>query len=355
MSQIKTIHNPIGSLEKFLDLLLLSLIIFMTLKGGTSGACAACKYQRRRCAADCPLAPYFPAEQPKLFQNVHRLFGVRSIAKILENLDEAQKPEAMKSIIFQSYVRDRNPIHGCLGITQQLQYMIWLAEEELKAVNSQLQIYRNNTNTGQYHKNAHNQMIHEIGEKQEYVTSQLNLGMGLTVNNNQNNIAPFFSPLPVFETQPEQPQMSYSYSSSEINNNGYSPPLYTDSCKEILTTTTNNNMDASLAWGQNRFPYHHNNEFSNQNEHCDETNSNNGVVAVQSQLVNLQMVSNQQDDVEYDEIHQFLEIIDDKQSFPDTKVAYVSSSGESLKERIDENGESELRSAATCFSLTSVN
>ncbi|KAF8087041.1 hypothetical protein N665_0601s0007 [Sinapis alba] len=354
MSQIKTIHNPIGSLEKFLDLLLLSLIIFMTLKGGTSGACAACKYQRRRCAADCPLAPYFPAEQPKLFQNVHRLFGVRSIAKILENLDESQKPEAMKSIIFQSYVRDRNPIHGCLGITQQLQYMIWLAEEELKAVNSQLQIYRNNTNTGQYHQNAHNQMIHEIGEKQEYVTSQLNLGMGLTVNNNQNNITPFFSPLPVFETQPQQPQMSYSYSSSEINNNGYSP-LYTDSCKEILTTTNNNNMDA---WGQNRFPYHHNNEISNQNEHCDETKSNNGVVAMQSQLVNLQMVSNQQDevdDVEYDEIHQFLEIIDDKQSFPDTKVAYVSSSGESLKERIDENGESELRSAATCFSLTNVN
>ncbi|KAG2311527.1 hypothetical protein Bca52824_023084 [Brassica carinata] len=354
MSQIKTIHNPIGPLEKFLDLLLLSLIIFMTLKGGTSGACAACKYQRRRCAADCPLAQYFPAEQPKLFQNVHRLFGVRSIVKILENLDEAQKPEAMKSIIFQSYVRDRNPIHGCLGITQQLQYMICLAEEELKAVNSQLQIYRNN---GPYHQNAHNQMIHEIGEKQEYVTSQLNLGMGLTVNNNQNNITPFFSPLPVFETQPQQPQMSYTYSSSEINNNGYSPPVYTDSCKDILTTK-NNNMDASLAWGQNRFPYHHDNGFNNQNEHCSEMKSNNGVVAIQSQLVNLQMVSNKHDeegDVEYDEIHQFLEIIDDKQSFPDTKVAYASSSGESLKERIAENGESELRSAATCFSLTSVN
>ncbi|CAH8350753.1 unnamed protein product [Eruca vesicaria subsp. sativa] len=356
MSQIKTIHNPIGSLEKFFDLLLLSLIIFMTLKGGTSGACAACKYQRRRCAADCPLAPYFPSEQPKLFQNVHRLFGVRSIVKILENLDEAQKPEAMKSIIFQSYVRERNPIHGCLGIMQQLQYMIWLAEEDLKAVNSQLEIYRNNANTGQYHQNVHNQMIHqEIGEKQEDVTSQLNLGMGLTVNNNQNNITPFFSP--VFETQPQQPQMSYTYSSSEINNNGYSPPVYTDSCKETLTIT-NNNVDASLAWGQNPFPYHHNNGFSNQNEHCNEMKSNNGVVAIQSQLVNLQMVSNQQDeedDAEYDDIHQFLEIIDDKQSFPDTKVAYASSSGELLKERIDENGESDLRSAATCFSLTSVN
>ncbi|CAN6916932.1 unnamed protein product [Brassica oleracea] len=358
MSQIKTIHNLIGSLEKLLDLLLLSLIIFMTLKGGTSGACSACKYQRRRCATDCPLAPYFPAEQPKIFQNVHSLFGVRSIIKILENLDEAQKLEAMKSIIFQSYVRDRNPIHGCLGITQQLQYMIWLAEEELKMINSQLQIHRNNTNTGQYHHNAHNQMSHEIGEKLEDVTSQLNLGVGLMVNNNQNNTIPFFSPLPVFERQPQQPQMCYTYSSSEINNNGYSSPVYTDSCKDQTLTTNNNNVDASLAWGQNRFPYHHNNGFSNQNEHCNEMKSNNGVTAIQSQLVNHQMVSNQQDevdDVEYDEIHQFLEIIDDKQSFPDTKLTYASSSGESLKECTDETGESELRSAATCLSLTSVN
>ncbi|KAG2292568.1 hypothetical protein Bca4012_006562 [Brassica carinata] len=339
MSQIKTIHNPIGSLERFLDLLLISLIVYMTLKGGTSGACAACKYQRRRCAADCPLAPYFPAEQPKLFQNVHRLFGVRSIVKILENLDELQRPEAMKSIIFQSYVRDRNPVHGCLGITQQLQYMIWVAEEELKAVNSQLQLYRSGQN--------HPMMIHEIGEKQE----DLDLGMGLPVNNNNqgNNTIPFFSP--VSETQQQQPHMSYC--SDQVNNHDYNP--IPDSCKEVL-----NNHNTSLAWGQNQFPYnHHNYGFINQNEHCSETKNNNSVMAIQSQLVNLQMASNQQeeevDDQNYDEIHQFLEIIDESQSFTETKEVYASSSGESLKEPIDEIGEKELRRAATCFSLTSVN
>ncbi|VVB04492.1 unnamed protein product [Arabis nemorensis] len=354
MSPTKTIHNPIGSIERFFDLLLISLIVFMTLKGGTSGACAACKYQRRRCAADCPLAPYFPAEQPKLFQNVHRLFGVRSIVKILEKLDEAQKPEAMKSIIFQSYVRDRSPVHGCLGVTQNLQYLIWLAEEELKAVNAQLQLYRsqqNNNNNGQ-----NQMMIHELGEKQDDVTSQLDLGMGLTVNNNQSNVTPFFSPLPVSETQQQQPQMSsYTYSCSEVNNSGcFSPPAYTDhSCKEILT----DNNNTSLVWGQNRFAYN-NNGFSNQNESCDEIKSSNGVMAIQSQLVNLQMVSNQQeghDAHEYDEIHQFLEIIDERQSFADSKEAYGSSSGESLKEQMDQIGENELRNAANCFSLTSVN
>lgn len=372
MSQIKTIHNPIGSIERFLDLLLISLIVYMTLKGGTSGACAACKYQRRRCAADCPLAPYFPAEQPKLFQNVHRLFGVRSIVKILENLDEVQRPEAMKSIIFQSYVRDRNPVHGCLGITQQLQYMIWVAEEELKAVNSQLQLYRN----GQNHPNPHNMMIHEIGEKQEDLTSQLDLGMGLPVNTNQGNTIPFFSP--VSETQQLQQPQHMSYCSEVNNNHDYNPTP--ESCKEVL----NNHNNTSLAWGQSQFPYnhHHNYGFMNQNEHCSETKNNNSVMAIQSQLVNLQMASNQQEEEvdvhNYDEIHQFLEIIDESQSFTETKEVYASryvcirlkrlenmrtcltffgccSSGESSKEPIDEIGEKELRRAATCFSLTSVN
>ncbi|XP_010426255.1 PREDICTED: LOB domain-containing protein 27-like [Camelina sativa] len=360
MSHVKHIHK--GSLERFLDLLLIALVVLMTLKGGTSGACAACKYQRRRCAADCPLAPYFPAEQPKLFQNVHRLFGVRSIVKILERLDETQRPEAMKSIIFQSYVRDRSPVHGCLGVTQQLQYMIWLAEEELKAVNAQLQLYRSQ-NDGQNQQNHNQMMINELGvgvdnkQQQDDVTSQLDLGMGLNVNNNQSNVvAPFFSPLPVSETQ--QPQMSYTYSCSEVNNNGYSPPAYnTDSGKEIMTN--NNNV-----WGvHNRFLYNDNNGggFNNQNESCHEMKSNNGVMGIQSQLVNLQMASNHQqqededDPHEYDEIHQFLEIIDDRQSFADSKEAYASSSGETLKEQIDEIGENELRSAATCFSLTSVN
>lgn len=304
----------------------------MTLKGGTSGACAACKFQRRRCATDCPLAPYFPAEQPKLFQNVHRLFGVRSIVKILEKLDENQKPEAMKSIIFQSYIRDRSPVHGCLGLTQQLQYMIWLAEEELKVVNSQLQIYRSQRQNGQ--NQDHNQMIHQdqlgVGNKQqEGVTSQLDLGMGLNLNKNQSNVVatPFFSPLPVSETQ--YPQMSYTYSGNEVNNNGYSTSAYNrDSGKEILT----NNSDVCNWGGQNRFLYNNNDGgvFSNLHESCHEMKSS--VTEIQSQLVNLQMVSNPQqeeedDDAhEYDEIHQFLHILDDKQSFAaeDSKEAYAS-------------------------------
>ncbi|CAN8278165.1 unnamed protein product [Cochlearia groenlandica] len=301
----------------------------MTLKGGTSGACAACKYQRRRCASDCPLAPYFPAENPKLFQNVHRLFGVRSIVKILEGLDETQKPEAMKSIIFQSYVRDRSPVHGCLGVINQLQYMIMLAEEELKSVNSQLQLYRSSP------QNQEEDVVVAT------TTSQLDLGMGLTVNNN-NDVATFFSPL----QQQQQQQMSYSYSCSEVNTNGYNSP-HDHQCKDHIF---DNNC-----WCQN-------------NQITCNNNNNDDVMEIQSQLVNLQMATNkhkEEDDAhKYDEIHQFLDIIDDRQSFADSKEAYASSSGEALKEHnnnnnnnimIDEIGGNEMRNVATCFSLTSVN
>ena len=45
-------------------------------------ACAACKYQRKKCNPDCVLAPYFPADNPQRFVNFHNLFGVSSILQL---------------------------------------------------------------------------------------------------------------------------------------------------------------------------------------------------------------------------------------------------------------------------------
>ena len=114
----------------------------MTLKGGTSQACAACKYQRRRCTSECPLAPYFPPDQPKLFQNAHKLFGVSNILKILKKLEPEQKATAMWSIMYQANERDRDPVHGCLGKICQLRYQIWHTEQELHSLHAQLDLYR---------------------------------------------------------------------------------------------------------------------------------------------------------------------------------------------------------------------
>ncbi|PPS08607.1 hypothetical protein GOBAR_AA12044 [Gossypium barbadense] len=103
----------------------------MTLKGGATSACAACKYQRRKCIPECLLAPYFPADQTKVFQNAHKLFGVSNIVKILRSLDPSQHAEAMRSIKYQANVRDRFPVYGCLGVIRQLYYQIQMLEEEM--------------------------------------------------------------------------------------------------------------------------------------------------------------------------------------------------------------------------------
>lgn len=110
----------------------------MTIKGGTSQACAACKYQRRKCAPNCALAPYFPADKPKTFQNAHRLFGVCNIMKILKQLSDDQKDEAMQSIIFESDMRKKFPVLGCSYIIYNLNEQLKQAQKELHDVNSWL-------------------------------------------------------------------------------------------------------------------------------------------------------------------------------------------------------------------------
>ncbi|CAA0829992.1 LOB domain-containing protein 27 [Striga hermonthica] len=106
-------------------------------KGDANPACAVCKYQRRRCTPNCPLAPYFPANHPNTFQNVHRLFGVSNVTKILDSLHSSdQKEDAMKSIIFEAEMRRRYPVHGCSVIIQQLRFQIECAHQELRRLYS---------------------------------------------------------------------------------------------------------------------------------------------------------------------------------------------------------------------------
>lgn len=111
-------------------------------KSGTNQACARCRYQRRKCTSECVLAPFFPPDKPKIFQNAHKLFGVGNILKLLKDLDETQKMEAMRSIIYEANIRDRFPVHGCLGVIMQYHYQIQQMEEELQLVLSQLVMWK---------------------------------------------------------------------------------------------------------------------------------------------------------------------------------------------------------------------
>lgn len=53
-------------------------------KQGAASPCAACKLLRRRCAQDCLFAPYFPADEPHKFANVHKVFGASNVNKMLQ-------------------------------------------------------------------------------------------------------------------------------------------------------------------------------------------------------------------------------------------------------------------------------
>jgi hypothetical protein len=109
---------------------------------GQNQACAACKYQRRKCNPDCPLAPYFPADQQRRFLNAHRLFGVSKIQRTLQRVDPERSADAMKTIIFQSDARAANPVGGCVAIIQDLQSQINQTELELAYIRQQIAIYR---------------------------------------------------------------------------------------------------------------------------------------------------------------------------------------------------------------------
>ncbi|OAY36504.1 LOB domain-containing protein 22 isoform X1 [Manihot esculenta] len=121
---------------------------------GTSQACAACKYQRRKCAPDCILAPYFPHDRQRQFLNAHKLFGVSNITKIIKNLNQTDKDEAMRTIIFQSDVRANDPVGGCYRIIRELQRQIEYHKAELDLVLHQLAICR-----AQAQQQTHFQML----------------------------------------------------------------------------------------------------------------------------------------------------------------------------------------------------
>ncbi|XP_028778737.1 LOB domain-containing protein 22-like [Neltuma alba] len=123
-------------------------------------ACAACKYQRKKCAPDCILAPYFPHDRQRQFLNAHKLFGVRNITRIIENLDPHSRNEAMRSIIYQSDMRAADPVGGCYRHIQELVAQIQYHEAELELILQQLAVFRAQARHHHHlHRHSHPQEI----------------------------------------------------------------------------------------------------------------------------------------------------------------------------------------------------
>lgn len=159
----------------------------MTIKGGTSQACAACKYQRRRCSKDCVLAPFFPAEKAKEFQNAHRLFGVRNIMNILKQVPQQQKEDAMTSIVFESDMRAQYPVRGCMGIISQLHIQLQQTIDELRMVQSKVAICKE-----QFQYNNNNQIIPLSPPNNNCSSSLPQLHLGITTSKNDHDGVPIY-------------------------------------------------------------------------------------------------------------------------------------------------------------------
>ncbi|KAI3500804.1 hypothetical protein L1887_36629 [Cichorium endivia] len=108
------------------------------------GSCAACRISRHRCSLDCPFAPYFPASEPQIFMNVHRLYGPANVLRILNLLnDNKRKEEAMRSVKYESYIRRVSPVHGCYGAIFYLKQLLAEMTRQLQDVRLLLDTYRN--------------------------------------------------------------------------------------------------------------------------------------------------------------------------------------------------------------------
>ncbi|KAJ8451251.1 hypothetical protein Cgig2_014023 [Carnegiea gigantea] len=106
--------------------------------------CAACKILRRRCADKCVLAPYFPPTDPLKFTIAHKVFGASNIIKLLQDLSESQRADAVSSMVYEANARIRDPVYGCAGAICQLQKQVndlqaELAKARAEIVNMQCQ------------------------------------------------------------------------------------------------------------------------------------------------------------------------------------------------------------------------
>ncbi|RVW22418.1 LOB domain-containing protein 1 [Vitis vinifera] len=95
------------------------------------GPCAACKILRRRCTERCVLAPYFPPTEPLKFVIAHKVFGASNIVKALQELPESKRADAVSSMVYEAYARNRDPVYGCAGAISHLQKQLNDLQAEL--------------------------------------------------------------------------------------------------------------------------------------------------------------------------------------------------------------------------------
>ncbi|KAL0437380.1 UNVERIFIED_CONTAM: LOB domain-containing protein 16 [Sesamum radiatum] len=106
---------------------------------GAGSPCGACKFLRRKCAADCVFAPYFCSEQgPARFAAIHKVFGASNVSKLLLHVPVPDRCEAVVTIAYEAQARIRDPVYGCVAHIFALQQQVAYLQAQLMQVKAQL-------------------------------------------------------------------------------------------------------------------------------------------------------------------------------------------------------------------------
>ncbi|XP_077240283.1 lateral organ boundaries-domain 16 [Tasmannia lanceolata] len=106
---------------------------------GTSSPCGACKFLRRKCASDCIFAPYFCSGQGQArFAAIHKIFGASNVSKLLFNVPQHDRCEAVVTIAYEAQARIRDPVYGCVSHIFALQQQVASLQAQLMQVKAQL-------------------------------------------------------------------------------------------------------------------------------------------------------------------------------------------------------------------------
>ncbi|GLJ42990.1 hypothetical protein SUGI_0892350 [Cryptomeria japonica] len=101
-------------------------------------ACAACRFQRKKCSAECLLAQYFPQDGVQMFAIVHEAYGISRVAKLLRDVKPEERADAVNSLVYEASARVEDPVYGCTRATHQLQQRIADLESQLAATQADL-------------------------------------------------------------------------------------------------------------------------------------------------------------------------------------------------------------------------
>ncbi|KAL3517674.1 hypothetical protein ACH5RR_020263 [Cinchona calisaya] len=106
---------------------------------GSGSPCGACKFLRRKCAADCIFAPYFCTEQgPARFAAIHKVFGASNVSKLLLHVPVPERCEAVVTIAYEAQARIKDPVYGCVAHIFALQQQVAYLQAQLMQARAQL-------------------------------------------------------------------------------------------------------------------------------------------------------------------------------------------------------------------------